>query len=449
MEIVNLSVVEQLLNHIHRYSLCKTTDKILLAVSGGIDSMVMLHLFRQAGFQVGVAHCNFQLRGEESLADEALVNTICIEQGIPFHVSRFDTVNHATEKGISTQMAARELRYHYFHEVAEQWGYHFIATAHHINDSLETVLLHLTKGTGLEGVAGIPVKNGKVIRPMLFATQEMITDYARFHKLLWREDRSNASDDYQRNFIRHRVIDRLKEINPSLEQTFRNTQERLHGADQLVKFFIDRFREEAGIKSANEFKLEIKLLRGLPAPAVMLWELLKGNGFNYEQCQEIIGDHQSGKKFLSATHVLTVDRQYFFVQPKSVSPALCLTVDPSVSQVRSELGALYFDRARKENALLHKTSELAQLDFEKVKYPLYWRTWKQGDSFIPLGMSHPKKLSDFLIDIKMPLPEKQQVSVIESAGTIIWVVGLRIHDHFKVTEATREVLTVDFRKNTA
>jgi tRNA(Ile)-lysidine synthase len=446
--IVNLGVVQQLLNHIQRYNLCKITDKILLTVSGGIDSMVMLHLFRQAGFQVGVAHCNFQLRGTDSQADEIFVKTTCLDQNIPFHVTQFDMAGYMSDNGMSVQMAARELRYRYFHEVAEQFGYAYIATAHHLNDSLETVLLNLTKGTGYEGMGGIPVKNGKIIRPLLFATREMIVEYARAQTIIWREDKSNNSDKYQRNFIRHQIVDRLKEINPSLEQTFRTTQERLQGADSLVKSFIDQFREEAGIRPASDFKINKKVLKNTPSPAVVLWEILKEYGFNFDQCREIITDHQSGKSFLSATHTLIVDREYFFVQRKVDTSSFYFNVDASDSQIVAELGSLHFERASTKTFLLNKKPEQAQLDFEKVKYPLCWRSWKEGDYFVPLGMKHTKKLSDFLIDIKMPLSEKKWVSVIESEGTIIWVVGLRIHDHFKVTEQTNEVLTVDFRKNT-
>jgi tRNA(Ile)-lysidine synthase len=441
-----LGVVEQLLNHIHRHNLCKTTDKILLAVSGGIDSMVMLHLFREAGFQIGVAHCNFQLRGEDSMADEALVNQVCVENDIPFHAVRFDTLNHASSRGISTQMAARELRYEYFEELIQAQGYHYIATAHHLNDSLETTLLHFTRGTGIEGMTGIPLQQGRIIRPMLFATRAIIEDYAHQHRISWREDKSNFSDDYQRNLIRHTVVPRLRELNPNLEQTFRNTQERLHGADQLLKKFITHFREEAIRSSGTGWTIDIQKLRSQPSPQVLLWELVKEYGFNYEQCQRIISDHQPGKIFLSATYIITIDRNQFYVQRKDETSVSVFTIDSFTSGIQNESEALYFELVAKDKFQIQHHPERAQFDLEKMHYPLLWRPWKAGDSFIPLGMKHTKKLSDFLIDNKVPLPEKQQVTVLESGGTIVWVVGFRIHDHFKVTEQTRTVLTVDFRK---
>jgi tRNA(Ile)-lysidine synthase len=439
-------VVEQLLNHIQRHNLCKTTDKILLAVSGGIDSMVMLHLFRQAGFRLGIAHCNFQLRGEDSRADEALVNMACVDQSIPFHVKRFDTETYADSRGMSIQMAARELRYTYFSEVVREQGYDAIATAHHLDDSFETVLLHLTKGTGFEGITGIPVRNDHVIRPMLFATRKMIAEYAQLHHLIWREDKSNDSDDYQRNFIRHQVVPALRGINPNLGETFRYTQERLQGAGLLLKYYVDQFRAQSITFSGDDMKIDMQALKNLPSPVVMLWEILKDKGFNYAQCQDILdNDHQSGKQFLSSTHLLTVDRQQFFVQQKTDSASSCFAIDSFPVSVQTELGSLRFEEIPKDEFRLEKNSERAQLDFHKVKFPLLWRTWKEGDSFIPLGMQYPKKLSDFLIDIKMPLPEKEKVTVIESAGTIIWVVGFRIHDRFKVTDETHQVMTIDFR----
>lgn len=439
-------MVEQLLNHIHRHNLCKTTDKILLAVSGGVDSMVMLHLFRKAGFQIGVAHCNFQLRGEDSIGDEALVNLACVENAIPFHAVRFDTLNHAGSRSISTQMAARELRYRYFEEVIQAHGYQYIATAHHLNDSLETTLLHFTRGTGIEGMTGIPLQQGRIIRPMLFATRAIIEDYAQLHQISWREDKSNSSDDYQRNLLRHTVVPRLRELNPNLEQTFRNTQERLQGADQLLKKFIAHFREEAIRSSGTGWTIDMQKLRSQPSPQVLLWEVVKEHGFNYEQCQRIVSDHQSGKKFLSATHIITVDRNQFFVQRKEETSVSVFTIDSFTSGIQSESAALYFESVAKEKFQLQHHPERAQFDLGKMHYPLLWRPWKEGDSFIPLGMKHTKKLSDFLIDNKVPLPEKQKITVLESAGTIVWVVGFRIHDHFKVTEQTHTVLTVDFRK---
>ena len=437
-------MTEQLLNHIRRHNLCKTTDKILLAVSGGIDSMVLLHLFRQAGFSIGVVHCNFQLRGEASVADEALVADTCKQQQIPFYVRRFDTENYAWEKSISIQMAARELRYVYFDALLGEHGYQYLATAHHLNDNIETTLLHFIKGTGLDGLVGIPSRKNKIIRPLLFATREMLTAYAALHHILWREDESNTTDDYQRNFIRHQVIPKLKEINPGLEHTFQNTLERLIGAQQLVALSIEQFRKEfIHQRNTSTFIDREKILLS-PAPATLLWELIKDKGFNYTQCQDIVGEHQSGTKFYSGAYEFFIDRGQFVLCEKKSDAIAPLTIEQLPISVKNSAGQLHFEHYPKETFLLEKDTAVAQLDFDKVKYPLVWRAWQPGDFFIPLGMHHSKKLSDFLIDAKIPLPEKEKVTVLESDGTIIWVVGLRIHDHFKVTGQTSRVLTLRF-----
>lgn len=407
--------------------------------------MAMLHLFRQAGFDVGVAHCNFQLRGEDSLADEALVRDVCAAQQVPFHYRRFDTSDYATGSGLSIQMAARQLRYDFFAGLLEAHGYTYLATAHHLNDALETTLLNLVRGTGLDGLQGIPVKNDRTIRPLLFATKEMLTAYAVAQGLPWREDASNASDDYQRNFIRHQVIPRLKTINPGIENTYSSTHERIMGSAQFAKDHIAAVAAEAIIPSGDGIVIGKKVLQRTSFPAVMLWELIKDKGFNFGQCQEIIAVHQPGKKFFSATHELVTDREVYMLQEKKQHDIVDVTIEDQVPMVHSGRGALHFDVHSRVQFSLAKDPALAQLDLDKLTYPLLWRGWKPGDSFVPLGMQHKKKLSDFLVDLKMPLPEKEKVTVIESAGTIVWVVGLRIHDHYKVTPQTSRILTIHLR----
>jgi tRNA(Ile)-lysidine synthase len=441
-----LGVVEQFLNHIHRHELCKTTDKILLAVSGGIDSMVMLHLFRQAGFTVGVAHCNFQLRGNDSLADETLVSDTCAALQVPFHAKRFATSGYAAGSGLSIQMAARQLRYDFFSDLLNDHGYACLATAHHLNDALETTILNLVKGTGMDGLQGIPVKNGRTIRPLLFATKEMLAAHAARHGLRWREDASNASDDYQRNFIRHQVIPSLKTLNPGLEHTYQATSERITGAAHFAKNYIDMVAAGAISASGENITLSRKKLTATAFPAVMLWELIKDRGFNFTQCQEIVADHQPGKKFFSATHVLVTDREAYILQEKKPEHVLSLAIEAQMASVKNGNAALHFEVCPRAQFSLAKDQAVAQLDLDKITYPLLWRTWRNGDSFVPLGMHHSKKLSDFLIDLKVPLPEKEKVTVIESAGTIVWVVGLRINDHYKVTPQTSRILTIHLRR---
>lgn len=446
---VNLSVVEQLLNHINRYALCKTTDKILLAVSGGIDSMVLFHLLNKAGFSLAVAHCNYQLRGEASAADEALVRETCFTLGVPFFTRSFDTGQYAAAKGISVQMAARDLRYAFFRELCQQHGYDYVATAHHFNDSIETVLQNLVRGTGIDGITGISSKTQNIIRPLLFATREMIQTYALENAITWREDASNSADEYQRNYIRHQLIPTLHQLNQNFEETFRATLERLQGAHEFNQKYIRGFREDAVIIAGGRTTIDIAKLRQLQFPAVMLWELLKGLGFNFDQCKQVVDQHQPGKLFFSPTHQLLVDRSQYIVEEKASSGNrassrfTALAIENDARAVGEHPYVLTLKEVDAAGYELLKDASLAQLDAEQLRFPLVWRSWRAGDYFIPLGMQQEKKLSDFLIDLKVPFNSKADITVLESAGDIVWVVGYRISERYKVTSETRRILVIE------
>jgi tRNA(Ile)-lysidine synthase len=441
-------MLEQFLHHIEANKLCTSADKILLAVSGGVDSMVMLHLFRQAGFNVGVAHCNFQLRGEESRGDEALVNTTCIESGIPFHLKRFDTKAYAENHGISTQMAARDLRYQFFNDLLDEKEYRYIATAHHLSDSLETILLNLVRGTGIDGLTGIPVKQINIIRPLLFATRGMIIEYASFHRLNWREDSSNASDKYHRNLLRNQVIPLLKKINPSLEHNFQNTLERLKGSSVIMRTMLDQVINTAVLIKDDQLHIDKQKLSEQPSATVVLWELIKDKGFNFVQCKDIMSnDHQTGKVFCSQTHQLTVDRNDFIISRLANKPDGDVIIEQDVNLVERGRQKLVLEVANGSTYSIDKSAAVAQLDWDKIRFPLTWRNWQPGDRFIPLGMRNPKKLSDFLIDIKVALPDKERVTVLESGGEIVWVVGYRVSERFKISDQTDNVFCVSLHNS--
>lgn len=440
---VNLTVVEQLLNHINRYALCKTTDKIFLAVSGGLDSMAMFHLFKEAGFQVAVAHCNFQLRGAEANSDEELVRVTCLKHNVPFFVKRFDTTDHATQRGISIQMAARELRYAFFNELLQTHGYDYVATAHHFNDSIETIFINLVRGTGIGGFTGIAGKNGKIIRPLLFATRKMLLTYATSHNLSWREDSSNISDDYQRNFLRHQIIPRLQELNPNFEETFRDTHERLLGACDLTKAFLKRFQSSALQILDHQTTIDIRKIRQSESPSVILWELIKDFGFNFDQCRQVVRDHQPGKVFFSTSHQLLIDRQHYIIEKKEDSTFRSVSIETGERTVGNSQFILTFKEVFYTEFQLVKNPTIAQVDADQLQYPLIWRTWRAGDYFMPLGMRQEKKLSDFLIDLKIPFNNKADITVLESGGDIVWVVGFRINDRFKVTPHTKRILIIE------
>jgi tRNA(Ile)-lysidine synthase len=400
--------------------------------------MVMLDLFLKAGFPVGVVHCNFQMRGNDSDLDEEHVRKASGRQ--PFFWKRFDTLDFAMQNNLSIQMAARELRYRFFEEVMENEGYDYVATAHQLNDSFETALLHFLKGTGIEGMTGIPVKNERIIRPLLFATRAMIVDYATANDIDWREDASNQANDYQRNYIRNTIIPLLEEVNPNLVETFRNTQERLKGAGDIVNEVVEKILENS---PGDKLNLKKNLLQSTPSPAVVLWEIIKLFGFNYEQARDIVMDHQSGKVFHSTTHTLTVDRDSYRVKKNEPSGITEVEVGRKSAEVSNGEQKIRLRETARAGYRIVRSSATAQLDSEKLQFPLMWRRWKPGDSFVPFGMSQTKKLSDFLVDQKIPLPEKEGITVIESNGVIVWVVGFRIHDDYKITDTTQRVLIIE------
>lgn len=429
-------MLKQFLNHIEQNDLCTSDQKILVAVSGGLDSMVMLNLFKEAGYSVAVAHCNFQLRGSESDGDEAFIRQTCERLLVPIYTRRFETEKYATENGVSIQMAARELRYAWFDELLEHHAYDRLATAHHGNDAIETVLLNWVHGASLEGLSGIPVRNGQTIRPMLFSTRAVIEKYALDNQLTWREDRSNQTDDYQRNYLRHQVIPKLMELNPSLESTVQRglrkiKDEQFFFYQQLTQWKSDHLKKEGTL---------IRIAKESFVNATHLWWVIKEYGFNFDQCEEVakVLHGQSGKRFLSPSHQLTIDRDHLILSPHED-----FWVDVTIAQGQSSacLGSWDMDIEKPVSMEPVNDPNLALLDANKLTFPLCWRRWKPGDFFYPLGMEHKRKLSDFLIDKKVSVAEKNVVTVLESGGQVAWVVGYRIDNRFKITPQTRSALS--------
>lgn len=435
-------MLQQFQSHIRQW--CKTTDKILLAVSGGLDSMVMLHLFKEAGVSISVAHCNFQLRGKESNDDERFAKTICEKWNIPFHNIRFETNNYATEKGLSIQLAARELRYKWFREVKDINQLNWIATAHHFNDSIETWLLNFSKGTSLDGLLGIPEKTNDIIRPLLFATREEIENYGADNGISWREDESNRTDDYQRNFIRHQIIPKLKKLNPSFETSMEKTIEKLKGSALIVSESVDRWKNQFQKSEPEKILLTKSGLENQTKRhnTSLLWELIKNYGFHYNQCAMIISalEGQSGKQFLSETYVLTIDRDQLIITPhlQALAEIKIESIDERIVLGKQNLHL----EIRPQADLLRASKNQVIVDAALVRFPVIWRKWKSGDFFYPLGMTSRKKISDFLIDEKVSLADKDSVTVLEAKGEIIWLVGHRIDNRFKVTDSTRQVLCI-------
>jgi len=434
-------VLTRFRDYIHQHDLIGPEDRILLAVSGGIDSMVMVHLFRTAGYTFGVAHGNFGLRGKESDGDEQFVKAYCEEHGFPFYGKRFDTKNYAEEKKISVQMAARELRYAWFDELIEKDRYHWLATAHQLSDNVETVLMRWSNGAGLHQLTGIPRKNERIVRPLLFATREEIAAFARSSGIAWREDSSNLATHYQRNFIRHEIIPRLKEINPSLEETFAVSLEKLEGATEIMNRGLEQLRDAMTRTDGRDFLIDKNLLLLLQHPAFVCYEWLRPYGFELDRCKQLVGalTSQPGARFLSATHVAVIDRENIIVSPVEEEFHDVLLED---GQDKAALGPWVMHLSTQKGRSISPDPRAASFNFASIRFPLLWRGWKHGDTFVPLGMNKSKKVSDFLVDERVPLTQKSRVTVIISGEDIIWVAGYRVDERFKVTPSTKTTLTL-------
>ena len=424
-------------------------EKILLAVSGGIDSMVMCHLFHQAGFNFDLAHCNYQLRGNESNKDEDFVETMALKYKVQLYSIRFDTAPFAETQDMSIQMAARELRYNWFEEIRNSYHYNFIATAHHQDDSIETFFINLIRGTGITGLHGILPKQGNIIRPLLFANKTNIIDFAEKSQLKFREDSSNASDKYLRNKIRHHIIPTLKEVNPSIENTLMNTIERLKDAETIVKTQVGKLRKEMVKQVGDTDTISIPELQILNPLSTYLFELLKPYQFNSSTSEEIKNalNGESGKVFYSKTHQVLKDRTLLIISKKKTDESTKQSQNQETKKKAKGLELVKLEsKILPANMEIPQSPNLAALDYDKLTFPLTTRKWKEGDSFYPLGMKGKKKLSDFFIDNKLSLNQKENTWLLTSADNIVWVIGMRIDNRFKVTDKTKKIYLVELAK---
>lgn len=424
-------------------SLFSKGDKVLVAVSGGVDSIVLVDLLKRTGMSFGISHCNFQLREEESNADEELVMGLAADCDVAFHVKHFETEAYSKEHKVSIQMAARELRYTWFEELRLEHRYRVIATAHHLNDSVESFFLNLVRGTGIRGLTGIQPKNKSIVRPLLFARKEEIVEYANQKKLRFREDASNSEDKYKRNFIRQNIIPQLEQLNPSFIETMVETISKLNLAKDAYQVYVDGLKTEL-LEGDDSVKINIENLKNLaPLPAV-LYELISSYGFNKSDTADIYAslDGEPGKQFLSATHRLIKDREHLLIDPIAGDEGEAILIEEDTMNISRPI-PLTFELRSKDGLEIPTSRSKACLDHAKLKYPLTLRSWSKGDSMQPLGMSGRKKLSDIFIDQKIPMNEKENIFVLESDGEIAWIVGHKIDDRFKTTEATETVCLIE------
>ena len=416
-------------------------SRTILAVSGGVDSVVMAHLFKATGRPFLIAHCNFQLRGDDSMADEQFVVALGEELGARVLVKRFATTAYATDQGVSVQMAARDLRYAWFKTLAKEHRAK-IALAHHANDVVETMLFNLAKGTGLPGLHGINARDNLVIRPLLWATKAEILDYARRNKLVWREDVSNASEKYMRNLIRQQVVPQLERINPDLAAAGLRTANRVANAEAFVQYAINSLA--LADDRQGHLYIDKQKLAGLPGRETVLYYLLHDYGFNYDQVAAIFASlDRSGAVFVAREWQLNIDRDYLLLS-RHQAAEMTAVIKQDDRNIAVPGGQSQMAIYEKQDYTITNDANIAALDLAKLSFPLYLRPWQQGDYFVPLGMQGKKKISDFLIDRKVPVNLKKEVLVLMSGDEIAWVVGHRLDNRYKITGSTRQVWQISF-----
>lgn len=413
--------------------------KLLIACSGGVDSVVLTYLIKKINFEMALAHCNFSLRGKESDGDEMFVVGLAKNLEIPVFAETFDTHKFAEDHKVSTQMAARTLRYNWFNEVLNNFKYDYLLTAHHLDDDLETFFINLSRGTGLSGLTGIPNENEKVIRPLLSFSRKEIENYAETNQLKWREDSSNQKADYLRNTLRLEVLPQFKETNETLLKNFQKTQNNLLAAQNLIEDYMALIFNLVVSETSDGYKINIQKLLDLPHTDALLFELLKNFGFTEWKDVSNLLIAQTGKQVFSKTHKLLRNRdelilteinsdktnEEYFVSEEGIAKPITLKIEPSEYIGETEKNLIY-------------------LDSDKLNFPLKLRKWRDGDNFQPFGMKGTKKLSKYFKDEKISSNEKEEIWVLLNNDMVIWIIGYRMDERFKITENTNRILKITY-----
>ena len=441
-------MIEVVRSYIRTENLFTPGDKIILAVSGGVDSMVMLDLFQRMEEEFVVAHCNFHLRGAESDGEEAFLKDYCGDAGIELYVKHFDTREYAALTGISVEMAARKLRYDWFFELLDQLSFQYVATAHHQDDLIETMLVNLSRGTGIRGLSGIQPKNGKIIRPLLTVNREQILAYAAEHHISYKNDSSNDELLCQRNVIRHQIIPLFEEINQAFRKNAVRTASILKDTEQIYLQKIDDVRQMVMEQQGMNCLFSIDKLRSLQPLNSILFELFYPFGINAQQVREIIGafDAEAGKIFLSQTHRIVKDRSHFIVTPLDNEDPFRCYIEENQKEISWPVSLRFELIPRNAGFRFSRSHLVADLDYDLLQFPLLMKKWESGEYFQPLGMSGFKKISNFFIDEKLSIPEKESVWIVYSGQKVVWITGKRIDDRFKITLKTKRVLRIVMRQ---
>ena len=433
-------------NYIREKKLVTSNETVLVAVSGGIDSMVMLDLFQKSDkFDLVVAHCNFMLRGEESNKDELFIREYCKKNKLDLFVKSFDTIAFANEKGISIQMAARDLRYTWFEELAQENSISKIALAQHLDDQVETFFINLIRGTGISGIHGILPINGNLIRPLLFADRKMILQYQIENNITFREDESNNSDKYLRNFIRHNISPQFEQLSPQFAFKLDKNIARFKEVEDFYKTSIHNNLKQLSTEKNHQLFIDIEKLNSLEYPELHIREMLTEKGFNTDtinKVYQLLSQPISGKYFNSETHELLFNRNQIIIRKKqnknqakyliNIGENITNPFNISLEQIDNNLDSY----KGKPN--------IAFLDFDKLIFPLKLRKWKKSDSFIPFGMTGRKKLSDFFIDKKLSNFEKEDIWILESGDEIVWILGHRTDNRYRITKNTKHIYKITF-----
>ncbi|MBP8012014.1 MAG: tRNA lysidine(34) synthetase TilS [Parabacteroides sp.] len=433
---------EQIQQYIIQHQLLSGEKPVVVGISGGADSVALLHILVSLGYKCIAAHCNFNLRGDESFRDEQFTTDFTKRLQVPLCKISFETNKYAQENRLSVEMAARELRYRWFEELLNTYDADAVAVAHHRDDSVETLLINLTRGSGLTGLTGIKPKNGNVVRPLLCVSREDIYAYIENNGLEYVTDSSNSSDIYTRNFIRLKVIPLLEEINPSVKASLARTANHLYDASLIYNHSI----EEARRVIIQNNRLSISALLSFPAPATILYEMLKPYGFSRTVCESIftVLDKDSGKIFYSSTHRLLKDRSDLLIDVLSGEDNRAYLInleDDNVDlpvELKPEIVVI------KENYQIEKDKKFAYFDFDKLSFPLVLRHWQEGDWFVPFGMKGKKKISDYFSDKKFSLFDKEKTWLLCSGQDVIWIVGERTDNRYRIEKTTKRVLKLKF-----
>ena len=437
-------MLRKLIRHIEKEELFGRNQKLLVAVSGGLDSIVLLHLLYKMEMDCLVAHCNFRLRGEDSDGDEVFVGKLAEEYGFSFCTTAFDTTEHAKEKAISIEMAARDLRYDWFESVRQANQCQYILTAHHADDVIETVLINLARGTGIHGLTGIKSKKDHLIRPLLPFSREDLQKYAEENALNYREDYTNAQTDFVRNKIRHQIIPVLQEINPSIQKTMNENVARFSDVELIYNNEISSKKLTFVDQKDDKLLISVSDLKNLPANNSHLFELLKPYGFHSRDVSHIIEslDAISGKLFYSENYQLLRDREFLILTEREEKAAGEYELNKGGLSIEEDLKLECRIFERSTDFKFPRDSQVACFDADKLSFPLKLRKWQEGDVFHPIGMKGRKKISDYFIDNKFSLTDKENAWLLVSGDDIIWLIGHRMDDRYKITKATHSIYQV-------